>query len=35
MDRTDPDLIMIAAGIVFSLLALVELYPLLKRSNDD
>lgn len=35
MDRTDPDLIMIAAGIVFSLLALVELYPLLKHSDDD
>lgn len=35
MDRTNPDTIMIAAGIVLSLLALLELYPMLTRSDDD
>ncbi len=35
MDRTDSDTIMIVAGVVLSLVALAELYPLLKRSDAD
>ena len=35
MDRTNPDIIMIAAGIVLSLVALLELYPLVTRHEAD
>jgi hypothetical protein len=34
MDRTDPDTLVIAAGVVISFVALLELYPLLSRSDD-
>lgn len=35
MDRTDPDTLVIAAGLVISLVAFLELYPLLTRSDPD
>jgi len=35
MDRTNPDTLMIVAGIVLSLVALLELYPLLRPSDTD
>jgi hypothetical protein len=35
MDRSDPDTIVMVAGIVITLVALVELYPLLTGSDDD
>lgn len=34
MDRTDPDTLMIAAGVVISFVALLELYPLFNGSDD-
>lgn len=35
MDRTDPDTLVILAGIVISLVALLELFPLLTRSESE
>jgi preprotein translocase subunit Sec61beta len=35
MDRSDPDTIVMVGGIVITLLALAELYPLLTGSDDN
>lgn len=34
MDDIDPDTVMIAAGVVLSLIALLELYPAWKRTRE-
>jgi hypothetical protein len=34
MDEIDPDTAMIAAGVVLSLIAVLELYPALKKSRE-
>ena len=35
MDDIDPDTLMVAAGVVLSLIAVMEIYPIWKRSRDD
>jgi hypothetical protein len=35
MDDIDPDTLMIAAGVVLSLIAVLELYPAWKRSREQ
>ncbi len=34
MDDIDPDTVMVAAGVVVSLIATLELYPALKRARE-
>jgi len=35
MDDIDPDTMMIAAGVVISLLTVIELYPIWKNTRDE
>lgn len=35
MAQRDPDTLVVVAGIVITLVALLELYPLLRRSDTD